>query len=150
MGSVGQGAYSAAKAGIVALTMVESAELGRYGVTANAIAPAARTRMTEAVFADTMAKPDDDAFDVMAPENVAPLVVWLGSTDSAGVTGRVFDVRGNKLAVAEGWVRGPELKQPDDPSQLGPIMAELMAGARLNADMNGRPKEGPGRPGKTI
>src|SRR3954447_21035312 len=73
MGSVGQGAYSAAKAVIAALTMVESAELGRYGVTANAIAPAARTRMTEAVFAETMAAPEGDAFDAMAPENVAPL-----------------------------------------------------------------------------
>ena len=79
MGSVGQGAYSAAKAGIAALTLVESAELGRYGVTANAIAPAARTRMTEAVFADTMARARRRRFDVMAPENVSPLVVWLGS-----------------------------------------------------------------------
>ena len=67
MGSVGQGNYSAAKAGIAALTLVESAELARYGVTANAIAPAARTRMTEAVFADTMAAPGEGEFDAMAP-----------------------------------------------------------------------------------
>ncbi len=93
MGSVGQGTYSAAKAGIAALTLVEAAELGRYGVTANAIAPAARTRMTEDVFADRMAAPDD-GFDPNHPGNVSPLVVWLGSTDSRGVTGRVFEVEG--------------------------------------------------------
>ena len=101
MGSVGQGAYSAAKAGIAALTLVEAAEMGRYGVTANAIAPAARTRMTEAVFADTMAAPEEGAFDAMAPENVAPLVVWLGSAESAGVTGRVFEVEGGLISVAD-------------------------------------------------
>ncbi|MCB1038469.1 MAG: SDR family NAD(P)-dependent oxidoreductase, partial [Acidimicrobiales bacterium] len=84
LGSVGQAAYSAAKGGILSLTLVQAAELGRYGVTANAIAPAARTRMTEKVFADSMAAPDDpDAFDEMAAENVSPLVVWLGSADSA-------------------------------------------------------------------
>src|SRR6476659_10107412 len=82
MGSVGQGNYSAAKAGIAALTLVESAEFARYGVTANAIAPAARTRMTEEVFAQTMAAPQEGEFDAMAPENVSPLVVWLGSAES--------------------------------------------------------------------
>jgi NAD(P)-dependent dehydrogenase (short-subunit alcohol dehydrogenase family) len=79
LGSVGQAAYSAAKGGILALTLVEAAELGRYGVTANAIAPAARTRMTEEVFAATMAPPAEGGFDAMAPENVSPFVVWLGS-----------------------------------------------------------------------
>lgn len=78
-GSVGQGNYAAAKAGIATLTLQAAAEMGRYGITVNAIAPAARTRMTEAVFAETMAKPEDGAFDAMAPENVSPLVVWLGS-----------------------------------------------------------------------
>ncbi len=86
MGSVGQGAYSAAKGGIAALTLVEAAEMGRYGVTANAIAPAARTRMTEEVFADRMVAPDA-GFDVNDPANISPLVVWLGSTESVGVTG---------------------------------------------------------------
>ena len=74
-GSVGQGNYAAAKAGITTLTLQAAAEMGRYGITVNAIAPAARTRMTEAVFAETMAKPEDGAFDAMAPENVSPLVV---------------------------------------------------------------------------
>src|SRR4051794_27573430 len=88
MGSVGQAAYSAAKAGIAALTLVQAAELGRYGVTANAIAPSARTRMTETVFAEMMATPDDAAaFDAMAAANISPLVVWLGSAESRDVTG---------------------------------------------------------------
>jgi NAD(P)-dependent dehydrogenase (short-subunit alcohol dehydrogenase family) len=131
MGSVGQGTYSAAKAGIAALTMVESAELGRYGVTANAIAPAARTRMTEAVFADTMAKPDDDAFDAMAPENVAPLVVWLGSVESKGVTGRVFEVEGGIISVADGWQHGVPVDKGArwEPEELGPVVEQLLAGA---------------------
>lgn len=106
LGSVGQGNYSAAKAGIVALTLVASAELARYGVQVNAIAPAARTRMTEHTFAETMAAPDA-GFDAMAPENVSPLVVWLGSAASAGVTGRVFEAEGGRITVMEGWRAGP-------------------------------------------
>jgi NAD(P)-dependent dehydrogenase (short-subunit alcohol dehydrogenase family) len=106
LGSVGQGNYSAAKAAIVALTLVAAAELARYGVQVNAIAPAARTRMTERTFADTMAAPAD-GFDVMAPENVSPLVVWLGSQPSAGVTGRVFEAEGGRITVMEGWRPGP-------------------------------------------
>ena len=129
MGSVGQGAYSAAKAGIAGLTMVEAAELGRYGVTANAIAPAARTRMTEAVFADTMAAPVDDAFDEMAPENIAPLVVWLGSCESAGVTGRVFEVEGGIISVADGWQHGPGEDNGArwEPNEIGPVVARLLS-----------------------
>ncbi|MEY3361342.1 MAG: hypothetical protein RL531_1061 [Actinomycetota bacterium] len=139
MGSVGQGAYSAAKAGIAAMTLVQSAEMARYGVTANAIAPAARTRMTEQVFADTMAKPEDDSFDLMAPENVAPLVVWLGSAESAGVTGRVFEVEGGIVSVADGWQHGPRRDKGDrwDPAELGPVVAELLAEAPAPAPVYG-------------
>ena len=107
LGSVGQGNYSAAKAGIAAMTLVAAAELGRYGVTVNAIAPAARTRMTEGVF-DTMAKPAE-GFDAMDPGNVAPLVVWLGSEQSRGVTGRMFQVEGGIIGIAEGWHDGPRI-----------------------------------------
>ncbi|HEX6423292.1 MAG TPA: SDR family oxidoreductase [Acidimicrobiales bacterium] len=140
LGSVGQAAYSAAKAGIAALTLVQAAELGRYGVTANAIAPAARTRMTEAVFADTMAAPDDpDAFDAMAPENVAPLVVWLGSAQSAHVTGRVFEVEGGKVSVADGWQHGPAVDKGArwDPAELGPVVDDLLAAAPAPAPVYG-------------
>ena len=128
-GSVGQAAYSAAKAGIAALTLVQAAELGRYGVTANAIAPSARTRMTETVFADTMAAPDDPtAFDAMAPENVAPLVVWLGSAQSAHVTGRVFEVEAGRVAVADGWQHGVPIDKGArwNTDEVGAAVADLL------------------------
>ena len=131
-GSVGQAAYSAAKAGIAALTLVQAAELGRYGVTANAIAPSARTRMTETVFADMMAAPTDGAaFDAMDPGNVAPLVVWLGSPEAAHVTGRVFEVEGGSVAVADGWQHGPAVDKGArwDPAELGPVVDDLLAKA---------------------
>lgn len=132
MGSVGQAAYSAAKGGIISLTLVQAAELGRYGITANAIAPAARTRMTEQVFADTMAAPDDpDAFDEMAADNVAPLVTWLGSADAAGVTGRVFEVEGGKVSVADGWRHGRVIDKGArwEPIEVGAAVTELLAEA---------------------
>jgi NAD(P)-dependent dehydrogenase (short-subunit alcohol dehydrogenase family) len=133
LGSVGQAAYSAAKAGIAALTLVQAAELARYGVTANAIAPSARTRMTETVFADMMAAPDDPmAFDAMAPENVAPLVVWLGSPESRGVTGQVFLVGGGRIGVARGWQRGPGVDKGArwEPEELSEIVPALVAEAQ--------------------
>jgi NAD(P)-dependent dehydrogenase (short-subunit alcohol dehydrogenase family) len=129
-GSVGQSAYSAAKAGIAALTLVQAAELGRYGITANAIAPSARTRMTEEVFAEMMAKPDI-GFDAMAPENVSPLVVWLGSAESKDVTGQVFELEGGKISVADGWRRGPEVDKGDRwaPDEVGTAVHELLTKA---------------------
>lgn len=106
-GSIGQSNYSAAKGGIAALTLVQAAELARYGITANALAPAARTGMTEQVFAEVMKKPEA-GFDHFAPENVAPLVAWLVSEASQHVSGRLFEVEGGKLSIADGWRRGPE------------------------------------------
>ena len=131
LGSVGQGSYSTAKAGILGLTMVAAAELARYGVTVNAIAPAARTRMTERAFADAMAAPERGAFDAMAPENVSPLVVWLGSTESREVTGRVFEVDGGRIVVADGWRRGPSVDQGRrwTPGELGDVVPKLLAEA---------------------
>ncbi|MFH8660352.1 SDR family oxidoreductase [Streptomyces afghaniensis] len=130
LGSVGQGSYSAAKAGIVALTLVAAAELRRYGVQVNAIAPAARTRMTERTFADTMAAPDS-GFDAMAPENVSPLVVWLGSAASAGVTGRVFEAEGGRITVMEGWRPGPSADKAERwaPAEAGEAARKLLAEA---------------------
>jgi NAD(P)-dependent dehydrogenase (short-subunit alcohol dehydrogenase family) len=129
LGSVGQAAYSAAKAGVACLTLVQAAEMGRYGVSANAIAPAARTRMTESVFAEAMAVPaDSPAFDSMAPENVSPLVVWLVSRESADVTGQVFEIEGGKITLAEGWHRGPAVDKGArwEPRELGPLVRELI------------------------
>jgi len=140
LGSVGQAAYSAAKAGIATLTLVQATELARYGVTANALCPAARTRMTEGVFTEMMATPDQpDAFDAMAPENVSPLVVWLASTQSAHVTGRVFEVEGGKVGIATGWQHGPTRDKGDrwDPAELGPVIDELLAAAPAPAPVYG-------------
>jgi NAD(P)-dependent dehydrogenase (short-subunit alcohol dehydrogenase family) len=126
LGSVGQAAYSAAKAGIVGLTLVQAAELGRYGATANAIAPVARTRMTETVFAGDMAAPDG-GFDAKAPENVAPLVAWLGSDASAHVTGRVFEIDGGLLTLMDGFRHGPSEDKGErwDAAEIGPVIDRL-------------------------
>lgn len=126
-GSVGQSAYSAAKGGIASLTLVQAAELGRYGVTANAIAPAARTRMTEAIFTD-MAAPEDGGFDANAPENVSPLVVWLGSHESRDVTGRVFEVKGGIIGTSDGWRDGPMIDKGArwEPDEVGAVVHELL------------------------
>ncbi|SHI27601.1 SDR family oxidoreductase [Streptomyces sp. 3214.6] len=130
LGSVGQGNYSAAKAGIVALTLVAAAELARYGVQANAIAPAARTRMTERTFAETMTAPET-GFDAMAPDNVSPLVVWLGSAASEGVTGRVFEAEAGRITVMDGWRAGPTADKGArwDPAEAGTAVRKLLTEA---------------------
>ncbi|MFI1205359.1 SDR family oxidoreductase [Streptomyces sp. NPDC020883] len=131
LGSVGQVNYSAAKAGILGLTLVAAAELARYGVQVNALAPAARTRMTERTFASTMAAPGAGVFDAMAPENVSPLVVWLTAVDSAGVTGRVFEAEGGRITVMEGWHPGPtaDKRARLTPAEAGEAARELLAAA---------------------
>ncbi|CAN5597010.1 SDR family oxidoreductase [soil metagenome] len=131
LGSVGQAAYSAAKGGIVSLTYVQAAELARYGVTANAIAPVARTRMTEEVFAETMAQPEAGSFDRVAPENIGPFVAWLASPESADVTGRVFEVEGGRIQVMDGYRHGPEVDAGRrwDPADIGAAVRPLLAGA---------------------
>jgi NAD(P)-dependent dehydrogenase (short-subunit alcohol dehydrogenase family) len=140
LGSVGQAAYSAAKAGIATLTLVQAAELGRYGVTANALCPAARTRMTEGVFTEMMATPDEpEAFDAMAPENVSPLVAWLASAESAHVTGRMFEVEGGKVGIATGWQHGPTADKGArwEATELGPVVDGLLADAPRPAPVYG-------------
>jgi NAD(P)-dependent dehydrogenase (short-subunit alcohol dehydrogenase family) len=137
-GSIGQAAYSAAKGAIASLTLVQAAELARYGVTVNAIAPAARTRMTEGVFADMMKKPES-GFDAMDPANVSPLLVWLGSAASAGVTGRMFEVQGGRITVFEGWHPGPTIDRGDrwDPAAVDAAVRPLLASARPAAPVYG-------------
>ena len=126
-GSVGQSAYSAAKGAIASLTLVQAAEMGRYGVTSNAIAPAARTRMTEAIFTD-MAAPEEGAFDENAPENISPLVVWLGSAESREVSGRVFEVKGGIIGTSDGWRDGPIVDKGGrwEADEVGSAVHELM------------------------
>ena len=138
MGNIGQANYGAAKAGIAALTIIQAVELGRYGVTANAIAPSARTRLTEGVFADMMEEVSS-GFDAMAPENIAPLVVWLGSNESGDVTGRVFEVEGGKISVTDGWQHGPptDLGRRWDPAEVGPTVRDLLEKAPAPAPVYG-------------
>ncbi|MFE7327893.1 SDR family oxidoreductase [Streptomyces sp. NPDC057565] len=139
LGSVGQGNYAAAKAGIVGLTLVAAAEMGRYGIQVNAIAPAARTRMTEATFAETMAAPGEGAFDAMAPENVSPLVVWLGSAASAGVSGQVFETEAGRITVMEGWRPGPTADKGArwTPAEAGEAVTGLLAAAETSQPVYG-------------
>nr|WP_307189051.1 SDR family oxidoreductase [Micromonospora sp. NBRC 110037] len=128
MGSVGQGNYGAAKAGIAALTQIAAAEWARYGIVVNAIAPSARTPMTEAVFAETMAAPET-GFDAMDPANVSPLVVWLGSDAARAVSGAVFEVAGGEVSLADGWRHGPAADKGGrwEPEELTDVVADLIA-----------------------
>jgi NAD(P)-dependent dehydrogenase (short-subunit alcohol dehydrogenase family) len=147
-GNVGQTNYGAAKAGIAAFTVIAAMELVRYGVTVNCIAPGAITRLTSGLMGAAADNPE--LAEAMSPRWIALVATWLSSPEGRNVTGRIFDVRGKQLAIAEGWHIGPTAEQPDDPTALGPVVADLMARARLNADMNGTDAEGPGRPGSTI
>jgi len=137
-GNPGQTNYGAAKMGIAAFTIISSLELGRYGVTVNAIAPAALTRMTENL---GMGQASDEAKEQMSPRWIAPVCTWLASTQSADVTGRVFEASGNVFAIAEGWHRGPSAEPVDDPTQIDAIARKLLADARPNADMSGRDRK---------
>lgn len=134
-GNVGQTNYGAAKMGIAAFTIIAAKELARYGVTVNAIAPAALTRMTENL---GMGEAPEEIKELMSPRRIAPIVVWLASEEAKDVTGRVFDVSGRMLSVSEGWHRGPTIEMPiDDPTKLGPSVLDIVSQARPNADMQG-------------
>ncbi len=138
-GNVGQTNYGAAKAGIASFTIIAAKELGRYGVTVNAIAPAALTRMTENL---GMGQADEETKDLMSPHRIAPIVVWLASPAAKDVTGRVFDVSGRALSVSEGWHRGPTIDMPDDdPVAIGPEVLRIVGEARANANMFGMDEE---------
>jgi NAD(P)-dependent dehydrogenase (short-subunit alcohol dehydrogenase family) len=128
-GSIAQANYVAAKAGIAAFTINAAAELGRYGILANGIAPSARSRMTEDAFADMMKKPES-GFDAMDPANVSPVVVWLGS-EACNVTGRMFETQGGELSVADGWQHGKVFDKHAryEPAEIGAVVADLIAEA---------------------
>ena len=133
-GNPGQTNYGAAKAGIAAFTNIAALELSRYGVTVNAVAPVALTRMTEGL---GPAPETDEEREMRSPRWIAPIVTWLASAESAGVTGNVFEASGQTLAIAEGWHRGPRVAPQEDPTKLGPIVADLLSRARRNAGMDG-------------
>jgi len=138
-GNVGQANYGAAKAGIASFSIIAAMELGRYGVTVNAVAPAALTRMTEDLVRWQGNEDEKPAWDPRDPGNIAPLVVWLGSTQSRGVTGRVFNVKGGYVSVAEGWVAGPAEDKGArwEPEELGEVIPRLVSAARANSDTSG-------------
>ena len=156
-GNVGQTNYGAAKAGIASFTVIAAMELARYGVTVNALAPGARTRMTEDLMrARGVGEIAPEAFDERSPDNIAPICAWLASAESSSVTGRVFNVAGGRISVAEGWHAGPLEDHGDrwDPAELGPVILDLVARAAPNAQMSGQipwpqgpggtqPQEGP-------
>jgi NAD(P)-dependent dehydrogenase (short-subunit alcohol dehydrogenase family) len=147
-GNVGQTNYGAAKAGIAAFTIITAMELANYGVTCNAIAPAAFTRMTEGL--PGWNEMTDEQKGSMDPRWIANVVTWLASPDSAGITGRVFDVMGDRVGVAEGWVLGPHRTQTDEPEGLTEVMRDICNEARFNSNMFGQPQDGPGRPGHGL
>jgi NAD(P)-dependent dehydrogenase (short-subunit alcohol dehydrogenase family) len=147
-GNAGQTNYGAAKAGIASFTIIASKELERYGVTVNAIAPGARTRMTEELArARGVTDPSPGEWDPRAPGNVAPLIAWLASSESRHVTGRVFNVAGGRISVAEGWHAGPAVDKGDrwQAEDLGSVVTSLVEQAAPNAETNGRiPRVHPG------
>jgi len=130
-GSIGQSNYAAAKAGIAALTLNQAAELARYGITANAVAPSARTGMTTAVpeMAERMKKPEDGSFDHFAPENVSNLLAWLASGEAAHVTGKVFEAEGGRICICDGWrtTEGVDRGSAWAPAEIGGAMEQLLA-----------------------
>jgi NAD(P)-dependent dehydrogenase (short-subunit alcohol dehydrogenase family) len=130
-GSIGQSNYVAAKGGIAALTLVQAAELARYGITVNSLAPAARTAMTEGAMPELVKAPES-GFDVWHPGNVAAIVVWLGSAQSSHVTGQCFEAKGGELSIAEGWHTGAITNKGARwlPEELGDVVNRLMAQGR--------------------
>jgi len=131
LGSVGQSSYSAAKAGIATLTLVQAAELGRYGITSNAICPIARTRMTEGAFGDAMKAPEE-GFDENDPTNVSPFVAWLASSQSREITGRVWEVFGGTVTVFDGYRREQtmDIGRRWDAAELGLAVETLLSKAQ--------------------
>jgi NAD(P)-dependent dehydrogenase (short-subunit alcohol dehydrogenase family) len=144
--SMGQTNYGPAKAGIANMTVILAAELGRYGVTVNAISPGARTRMTDTIRRPgAVSGPAEGEFDAGDPSNISPLVVWLGSAESKDVTGRVFNVRGGQISVAEPWHAGPlaDNKARWDPAELGAVVHDLVSKAAPKVGPFGQAEKAP-------
>jgi NAD(P)-dependent dehydrogenase (short-subunit alcohol dehydrogenase family) len=113
VGNPGQSNYGAAKAGIASLTVILAQELARYGVRVNALAPAARTRLTEAApgISDLVRPPDDgQQFDLWDAANVAPIAAYL-ATETAPETGHVYFVQGGQVRLFEGWTMSAAIER---------------------------------------
>ena len=130
-GNPGQTNYGAAKAGIAGFSLIAAEELVRYGVTVNAVAPGALTRLTE-----DLGLPEE-MVGRFGPEWVAPVITWLASAQSAGVTGQVIESSGQILGIAEGWRRGPNTDNPPtDPSEVDAVVRELLSRAAPRTKMS--------------
>ena len=131
-GNIGQTNYGAAKAGIAAFTIIAARELSRIGVTVNAVSPSAYTRMT-----DNLREYTEEEIQIRDPSWVSPTVVYLASTEAQDITGRVIEAGAGQVAVCEGWRRGAEIGQMDDPDTLGPKIREMIGKVRKNSGMDG-------------
>ena len=131
-GNIGQTNYGAAKAGIAAFTIIAARELSRIGVTVNAISPTAYTRMT-----DNLREYSEEDKQVRDPSWVSPTVVYLASEEAQDITGRIIQAGAGMVAVCEGWRRGAEIDQMDDPAALGPKIREMIEQCRKNSGMDG-------------
>jgi NAD(P)-dependent dehydrogenase (short-subunit alcohol dehydrogenase family) len=123
----GQANYGAAKSGIASFTIIAARELVKYGITVNAVSPGALTRMTEDLGMGRMPQPEPGEWNPRDPDNIAPIVVWLGSEESQEITGRIFQSSGGNLGINENWRRGPHRVKEGrwDPAELGVIVKEL-------------------------
>ena len=148
-GNVGQTNYGAAKAGIASFSIIAAQELVRYGVTVNCLAPTAVSRLTIPLMGGEE-NLSESAMEAMSPRWIALIATWLCSEEAQNVTGRMFDIRGRHLGIAEGWHLGPTAEQPDEPGELGSVVEGLMQQARLNADMSGGDHEGLGFPSQGL
>ena len=131
-GNIGQTNYGAAKAGIAAFTIIAARELSRIGVTVNAVSPSAYTRMT-----DNLREYTEEEIQIRDPSWVSPTVVYLASKEAQDITGRVIEAGAGQVAVCEGWRRGAEIGQMDDPDTLGPKIREMIGKVRKNSGMDG-------------
>jgi NAD(P)-dependent dehydrogenase (short-subunit alcohol dehydrogenase family) len=132
LGNAGQVNYGSAKAAVATLAIIVDAEMQKYGVTANAIAPMARTRLTVDATPQTaavMGQPTEGEFDFFNPRNVAPLIAWLSSDDAAGVHGEVFRVGGGTVWLMQGWhsVGTVKARGTWEPEELGKQLKEALA-----------------------